>query len=265
MYIGVRVMNSDYLRDEEYKTYWSRLEGVRKDISGSLGLKAGMKILDVGTGSGFFATELAKQLERGEIIGIDIVDEGINRARKLVRDAKVAHIVSIQKMDATELSFSNDYFDLVSSFLGMRDVYMTKGRKGVKKAVEEMIRVVKPNGKIVLCITTPEDMETEDQKIAVKLEGEIFGAKSLPKKFYFDIFKEHGVVLRETRAYYTHKKMTSSQAKTEIQDGIEITRKIYGRKVPSFNEVWDTYGKKIEAVGYGMYSKIVMLVAHKLN
>ncbi len=258
-------MDSDYLTDEEYQTYWFRLEGVRKDISGSLGLKAGMKILDVGTGSGFFATELAKQLERGKIIGTDIVDEGINRARKLVRDAKVANIVSILKMDATELSFSNDYFDLASSFLSMRDVYMTKGRRGVKKAVEQMIRVVKPNGKIVLCITPPEEMETEDQKIAVKLEGEIFGAKSLSKKFYLDIFKQNNVVLRETRAYYTHKKMTSSQARTEIQDGIEITRKIYGRKVPSFNEIWDKYGKKIEAVGYGMYSKIVMLVAHKLT
>jgi ubiquinone/menaquinone biosynthesis C-methylase UbiE len=258
-------MNSDYLTDEEYKTYWFRLEGIRKDISGSLGLRGGMKILDVGTGSGFFAIELAKELERGKVIGIDIVDEGIKRAEKLVRDAKVANIVSIRKMDAVELSFPNDYFDIATSFLGMRDVYMTKGKKGVKKAVEEMIRVVKPNGKIVLCITPLEDMETEDQRIAVKLEGEIFRAKSMPKKFYIDIFKEHNAVLREMRAYYTHKKMTANQAKTEIQDGIEITKKIYHRKTPLFNDVWGKYGKKIETFGYGMYSKIVMLVAHKLN
>jgi len=258
-------MDSDYLTDEEYQTYWLKLEGVRKDISESLGLKAGMKILDVGTGSGFFAIELARQLERGKIIGIDVVDEGIKRARKLVRNAKVANIVSILKMDAIELPFPNDHFDLATSFLGMRDIYMTRGKRGVKGAVEEMLRVVKPNGKIVLCITPLEDMETEDQRIAVKLEGDIFRAKSLPKKFYINIFKEHNAVLRETRAYYTHKKMTSSQTKTEIQDGIEITRKIYNRKAPSFNEVWNKYGKKIEAVGYGMYSKIVMLVARKLN
>jgi len=258
-------MDSDYLTDEEYQTYWFKLEGLRKDISENLGLNVGMKILDVGTGYGFFAIEMAKQLKKGKIIGIDIIDNDVSRARKLVKDVAVADIVSIVKMDAVKLSFPGNCFDLATSFLGMRDIYMTRGKRGVKKAVEEMIRIVKPDGKIVLCITPPEDMETEDQKIAVKLEGEIFGAKSLSKKFYADIFKENNVVLSGTRAYFTHKKMTANQTKTEFKDGIEIASKIYGREVPSFREVWDKYGKTIESFGYGMYSKIVTLVAQKLS
>jgi len=258
-------LGSDYLTDEEYQTYWFRLEGVRKDISGSLGINAGMKILDVGTGYGLFAIEMAKQLKQGEIIGIDIVDDDTIKARKLVKDAKVADIVSIVKMDAVKLSFSDGCFDLATSFVGMRDIYMTRGKRGVKKAVEEMIRVVKPNGRILLCVTPPEDMETQDQKIAVKLEGELFGAKSLSKTFYVDIFEKHNVVLRETRAYFTHKKMTAHQTKTEFKDGIRIAKELYGRKVPSFREVWGKYGKTIEAFGYAMYSKIVTLVAQKLG
>jgi len=73
-------MNSDYLTDEEYRTYWLRLEGLRKDISESLGLSAGMKILDVGTGWGLFAVEMARLLKRREIVGIDITFEDIARA-----------------------------------------------------------------------------------------------------------------------------------------------------------------------------------------
>jgi len=258
-------MGSDYLADEEYRTYWFHLGGLRKQISESLSLTKGMKVLDVGTGYGLFAIEMAKQLKQGRIVGIDIVDDGVANARKLVKRAEVADIVSIVKMDAVKLSFIDSCFDMAASFLGMRDIHMTRGRKGVEKTVKEMIRVVKPRGKIVLCITPPEDMETEDQKIAVKLEGEIFGAKSLPKKFYFDIFNENNVVLLGTRAYFTHKKMTADQTKNEFKDGIEIATKIYGRKVPSFREVWNKHGEKIEAFGYGMYSKIVVLAAQKLG
>lgn len=257
--------NSNYLTDEEYQTYWFRLEGLRKGISKDLGLNVRMKILDVGAGHGLFAIEMARQLERGNIVGIDIVDTGLRKAKKLVKDAEVTDIASIIRMDAVKLSFQDGCFDLATSFLGMRDIYMTKGRRGVKKTVEEMIRVVKPQGRIALCITPPEDMETEDQKIAVKLEGEIFGALSLPKKFYVDIFKENNVGLSETRVYFTHKKMTANQTKTEFKDGIEIARKIYSKNVPSFEEIWDKYGEKIETFGYGMYSKIVTLVAQKLD
>jgi ubiquinone/menaquinone biosynthesis C-methylase UbiE len=257
--------SSEYLTDEEYQVYWLRLEGVRTRISQDLKLHEGMKILDVGTGYAFFAIEAAKKLKNGEIVGIDIVSDGVNKARELVKKTGVAGIVSIAKVDAIKLPFPDESFDLAMSFLGMRDIHMTRKRRGVRKAVEEMIRVVKPKGTLVLCITPPEDMETQDQKIAVRCEGEIFGAKSLPKKFYLDIFKENNVALIETRAYFTHKKMTANQTKTEFKDGIKIARKIYGKKVPTFKETWSKYGKKIEAHGYGMYSKIVVLEARKLS
>jgi len=257
-------MSSKYLMDEEYKTYWFKLEGMRKAVSEDLGLTARMTILDVGTGWGLFAIEMAKLLKKGDIVGIDIASKDTNMARKLVRDAKVADIVQILRMDSTKLSFPDNHFHLAISFLGMRDIYMTRGKKGVKSATKEMIRVTKPDGKIALCITPPEDMETEDQRIAVEIEGKVFGAKSLPKKFYTDIFRDNNVVLRETRAYYTNK-LTTNQAIIELKEGIEIARKVYGKDVPDFEDVWDRYGEKIEAFGYGMYSKTVMLLGDLIN
>jgi hypothetical protein len=106
-------------------------------------------------------------------------------------------------------------------------------------------------------------METEDQRIAVEIEGKVFGAKSLPKKFYVDIFRDNNVVLKEIRAYYTNKKLTANQAMIELKEGIEIARNVYGKDVQDFQDVWDRYGNKIEAFGYGMYSKIIMLVGEK--
>jgi len=258
-------MDSNWLTDEEYRTYWFNLKGIRKDISESLGLKGSMRILDVGTGYALFAIEMAKQLRNGMIVGVDIVDDGLSNARKLVEKAEVADRVSIVRADAVKLSFLDAYFDLATGFLAMRDIYMTRGRRGVKKTIEEMIRVLKPNGRIVLCITPPEDMETEDQKIAVRLEGEIFGARSLPKRFYADIFRQKNVALNQTRAFFTRKKLTANQTKIEFKDGIKIARTIYGKKVPSFQTVWQKYRKKIETYGYGMYSKIVLLEGQKLG
>jgi len=258
-------VSSVYLSDEEYGVYWFRLEGMRKAVGESLGLVAGMRVLDVGTGHGLFAIEMAKLLKRGKMVAIDIVDDGVAHARKLVEHDEVGDVVAIVKMDATKLSFQNNCFDIATSFLGMRDIHMTRGREGVKRAVEEMIRVVRPHGKIALCVTPPEDMETEDQSIAVKVEGEVFGAISLPKEFYMDIFRENNVVLRRIRAYYTGKRLTADQARIELSEGLEIARRIYGRKVPSFEEVWGRYGKRIEASGYGMYSKTILLLAEKLS
>jgi len=256
-------MGSEYLTDEEYEEYWFKLEGMRKAASESLGLKAGMKILDVGTGWGLFAVEMAKQLNQGEIVAIDIVSKGVNRARKLVKDARVADIVQILRIDATKLSFLDNHFHLAVSFLGMRDIYMTRGKKGVENTVKGMISVTRPGASIALCITPPEDMETEDQRIAVAAEGKVFGAESLPKKFYTAIFRNNNVVLRETKTFYTKKKLTANQARIEFKDGIKIARKVYDEAVPDFRDVWNEYGEKIEAYGYGMYSKAVMLVGEK--
>jgi len=256
-------MCSEYLTDEEYEMYWFRLGGLRKAISEDLGLSAGMKILDVGTGWGHFAIEMAKLLKEGKVVGIDITSE-VDKARQFAKRNKVDDIVQIMRMDATDLRFPDNSFDLAASFLGMRDIHMTRGEKGVKKAVREMIRVTKEGGRIALCITPPEDMETEDQRIAVEVEGKIFGAKSLPKEFYIDIFRNNHIELRKTGAYYTNKKLTAHQARIELKEGIEIARKVYGKNVRDFEDVWSEYGERIETFGYGMYSKVVLLIGEKV-
>lgn len=239
---GGKKVKVDYLTDVEYKTYWIKLEGVRGKIVEKINYLEDSKILDVGTGWGLFSLELAK------------------RARLM---NNMEEKISIKEMDATSLDFPDEHFDLTTSFLGMRDIHMTRGENGVRKAGEEMIRVTKAQGKIVLCLTPPEDMDQESLRIAVEVEGDVFGAKSLPKGFYIDIFQENNVHINNISSFYTGKKLIVRQAQNEIREGLEIVKRVYKLPVQSFTEVWSKYGELVEKQGYGMYSKIIVIQARK--
>ncbi len=89
----VSVVSSDYLTDEEYLAYWFRLEGMRRAISESLGITSGMKVLDVGTGWGLVSVEMAKQIQEGEIVGIDIVAEDVKRAVVTAKNVGVFDVI----------------------------------------------------------------------------------------------------------------------------------------------------------------------------
>ena len=56
-------MEEEHVSDEEYPTYFTRLRGLRRSVAASLPLEHSMKILDIATGSAYFAMELAR-LER---------------------------------------------------------------------------------------------------------------------------------------------------------------------------------------------------------
>jgi len=91
----------------------------------------------------------------------------------------------------------------------------------------------------------------------------VFGARSPPSILYKELFRRSDIELLEVRTYSTGGKMTPEQARRELRDGLEIAREIYGSDVPAFEEVWERYGPAIERHGYGMYSKITVLIGRK--
>jgi len=157
----------------------------------------------------------------------------------------------------------SDVFDHATSFLGMRDIYMTRGRKGVESTIEEMIRASKKTGRIALAVTPPDLAEVMAVRVAIDVEGEVFGARSMPSTFYTELLKENGVDATERKLYSTGLMMTTEQTKVELKEGIEIVKEIYGRDVQDFDEVWTRYGSTIERHGYGMYSKITVISGKK--
>ena len=96
-----------------------------------------LRILDVGTGTGFLSISLA---ELGhQVVGIDLSEGMISFAKK-VADERGLNI-DLVVGDAESLDFDNDYFDVVVS----RWVLWTL--LDPEKAISEWMRVLKPGGR----------------------------------------------------------------------------------------------------------------------
>ena len=71
-----------------------------------------LKILDVGCGAGYFPVLLGK--EGQEVTGIDLTQKMIDEARELIRlNGPYEKSVEVKVMDAEELSFEDETFDMV--------------------------------------------------------------------------------------------------------------------------------------------------------
>jgi ubiquinone/menaquinone biosynthesis C-methylase UbiE len=96
----------------------------------------GKKVLDVGVGTGFLSTTLAKMGH--DVVGIDLSEEMIKNARKKM-DARGLK-VKLELGDAENLPFEDESFDAVVN----RAVLWTLPNP--QKALSEWKRVLKPNG-----------------------------------------------------------------------------------------------------------------------
>lgn len=102
-----------------------------------LELRNGMRILDVGCGTGAYTRLLAKQIDC-EIFGIDINENLLKVAQRIDKN-KIKYL----KQNVYELEFSKDYFDLVTCQMVLSNL------SEPKKALLEMKRIIKSNGIIV--------------------------------------------------------------------------------------------------------------------
>jgi demethylmenaquinone methyltransferase / 2-methoxy-6-polyprenyl-1,4-benzoquinol methylase len=108
-------------------------------------LGPGDRALDVATGTGDLALELARRVgPDGEVIGSDFSEAMLERAR-----AKAPHL-SFQWGNALELPYPDDRFDAATVGFGARNF------SDLPRGLREMARVVRPGGRVVVLeITTP--------------------------------------------------------------------------------------------------------------
>lgn len=81
-----------------------------------IGLKPGMKVLDIGSGTGGSAFFMA-QTYGVEVLGIDLTPNmlAIANEHKATFDADVQNLVTFRYLDATKAEFPEGHFDLVYS------------------------------------------------------------------------------------------------------------------------------------------------------
>jgi demethylmenaquinone methyltransferase/2-methoxy-6-polyprenyl-1,4-benzoquinol methylase len=111
-------------------------------------LRPGDRALDVATGTGDLALELARRVgPEGEVVGCDFSEEMLTRAREKGTGAPVR----FEWANALALPYDADSFAAATVGFGARN-FSDLGR-----GIAEMTRVVRPGGRVVILeITTPQ-------------------------------------------------------------------------------------------------------------
>ena len=98
--------------------------------------------LDIATGTGDFAWELADKLSISRVTGLDFAPQMLGQARSKTRKHKrQAHRVHWVRGDAVNLPFADDRFWCVTCGFGLRNF------ADIEAALREMTRVVVPGGR----------------------------------------------------------------------------------------------------------------------
>jgi ubiquinone/menaquinone biosynthesis C-methylase UbiE len=109
-----------------------------------LGLRAGQRALDIGSGTGTLAIMIAEARPGVEVMGIDPDEEMLARARKKSEAAGLR--IDFENASATELPFADGSFDRVTSTL-MAHHLPTSAKE---QMFAEVRRVLKPAGELHL-------------------------------------------------------------------------------------------------------------------
>jgi len=110
-------------------------------------LSPGGRALDVATGTGDLALELATRVApTGEVVGVDFAEKMLELAR-----AKAGARVRFESGNALALDYADGEFDAATVGFGARNF------SDLDRGLAEMARVVRPGGRVVVLeITTPQ-------------------------------------------------------------------------------------------------------------
>lgn len=104
----------------------------------------GMKALDVCCGTGKLVKELACAVgKNGRVVGLDFSENMLKVAEDNLQDFPLREQIELIQGNAMSLPFPDGSFDCVTVGWGLRNV------PEIETALKEMVRVVRPGGKVV--------------------------------------------------------------------------------------------------------------------
>ena len=130
----------------DYAVVGTTLQIVGERICEAVDLRAGERVLDVAAGNGNATLAAARRF--AQVTSTDYVGALLDRGRE--RAAAERHVIAFQQADAEALPFQDGSFDVALSTFG---VMFTPDQE---KAAAELLRVVRPGGRIGLANWTPE-------------------------------------------------------------------------------------------------------------
>ncbi len=160
------------------------------------------KILYVGVGGGMELLQFAYfSRQKHGVIGVDVVDEMLAASERNFDEAEKLNpwfdknFVDLRKGDALNLPVEDNSIDIAAQ----NCLFNIFKQEELKKALEEMYRVLKPSGRLVMsdptCETDMPEVLREDERLrALCLSG------SLPLKDYIKMITDVGFGTIEIRA-----------------------------------------------------------------
>lgn len=159
-------------------------------------------ILYVGVGGGMELLQFAYFSRRqGGVIGVDVVDEMLDASAKNLTEAErlndwfSADFVDLRKGDALDLPLQDESVDVAAQ----NCLFNIFTESDLKLALQEMYRVLKPGGRLVLSDPTceqtmPENLKADERLRALCLSG------ALPLESYIKVITDCGFGTVEVRA-----------------------------------------------------------------
>ena len=175
------------------------------------------KILYVGVGGGMELLQFAYfSRQKGGVIGIDVVDEMLEASRKNFllaekqNDWFESDFVSLKKGDALDLPVEDNSIDVAAQNC-LFNIFKVEE---LKKALEEMYRVLKPHGRLVMsdpvCEQPMNETLREDERLrALCLSG------SIPLNDYIKMLTDVGFGTIEIRAKRPYRILDKKHYPTE--------------------------------------------------
>lgn len=146
-----------------------------------------MRILDLGTGSGYLSFPIAKNNPCCDVIGLDIVNSALeaNRTRAVAEGIKNLSFVSY---DGIDFPFDANTFDLVVTRYALHHF------PDIEHSIEEVSRVLKSDGMLFISDPCPNECDTErfvDDYMRLKKDGHI---KFYTRDEWTDICRRQGLM-----------------------------------------------------------------------
>ncbi|MFX1418217.1 MAG: class I SAM-dependent methyltransferase [Promethearchaeota archaeon] len=196
-------------------------------------LKPGMKVLDVSSGRGTQSIFYAKNFGVN-VTGLDIAEEMIQSATQNAKNEGVENLTSFKLGDSQDLPFETNSFDVVINecAVGIPE--------DSQKVLDEMVRVTKPNGVVIIHESTWRKKLSNTEKSEI---SERYGTTPLEYNEWVEMLKKAGISeittefdewskpemfwkIRKDRDVQHYTKVLS---KSELATTIERITKMYGQ------------------------------------
>ena len=130
-----------------YESFWQQqLAPAHKKLFSMMELREGMNVLDIACGSGQVSFPVAKEIgHSGHLHGTDLSDNMVQLASAKSESLGYTN-TSFKQMDAENITFDDNSFDLVFSSLGL--MYFPDPMR----SFSEMYRVLKPGGQLGITV-----------------------------------------------------------------------------------------------------------------